>query len=354
MDKLMEARRVFDMEIEALEKTKVALDDTFVQILDLVTGCKGKVIVTGMGKPGHIATKIAATFASLGTPSFFLHPGEAMHGDLGMVSADDVVIAISYSGESDEIVRILPNIKMIGATLVGITGNVNSTLAHASDVVQVLPKFDEACYLGLAPTSSTTTVLCYGDALAVVASGIYGFKDADFGKFHPAGSLGKKLILKVDDLMAKEDRNAKVHIHVSLKDAIVEMNKKELGFVSIVDDEDNLLGVITDGDLRRQLEKGADIYTLKVEDVMTSNPKKIESGKLAVDALSILKKYNVACLPVIQGSKAIGAIRFHDIVGVGIVDPIDDNTNTLADKTEKENTPMNDNAIIMGGGVLEV
>ena len=221
MDKLAEARRVFDIEIGALEKTKEVLNDTFVQILDLITNCTGKVIVTGMGKPGHIGTKIAATFASLGTPSFFLHPGEAMHGDLGMISANDVVVAISYSGESDEIVHILPNIKMIGATLVGITGNEKSSLAEASDIVQVLPKFNEACYLGLAPTSSTTTVLCYGDALAVVASGIYGFKDVDFGKFHPAGSLGKKLILKVNDLMTKGERNAKILIHDVLKLSLI-------------------------------------------------------------------------------------------------------------------------------------
>ncbi|WP_302951699.1 KpsF/GutQ family sugar-phosphate isomerase [Holdemania filiformis] len=319
MDKLAEARRVFDIEIGALEKTKEVLNDTFVQILDLITNCTGKVIVTGMGKPGHIGTKIAATFASLGTPSFFLHPGEAMHGDLGMISANDVVVAISYSGESDEIVHILPNIKMIGATLVGITGNEKSSLAEASDIVQVLPKFNEACYLGLAPTSSTTTVLCYGDALAVVASGIYGFKDVDFGKFHPAGSLGKKLILKVNDLMTKGERNAKILIHDVLKNAIVEMNKKELGFVSIVDVDDNLLGIITDGDLRRQLEKGADIYSTKVDDVMTTCPIKIESGKLAVEALNMLKDHNIGCLPVIDGTKVIGAIRFQDIVSVGIV-----------------------------------
>ena len=319
MDKLAEARRVFDIAIGALEKTKEVLNDTFVQILDLITNCTGKVIVTGMGKPGHIGTKIAATFASLGTPSFFLHPGEAMHGDLGMISANDVVVAISYSGESDEIVHILPNIKMIGATLVGITGNEKSSLAEASDIVQVLPKFNEACYLGLAPTSSTTTVLCYGDALAVVASGIYGFKDVDFGKFHPAGSLGKKLILKVNDLMTKGERNAKILIHDVLKNAIVEMNKKELGFVSIVDVDDNLLGIITDGDLRRQLEKGADIYSTKVDDVMTTCPIKIESGKLAVEALNMLKDHNIGCLPVIDGTKVIGAIRFQDIVSVGIV-----------------------------------
>ena len=247
-----------------------------------------------MGKPGHIAAKLAATFASLGTPSFCLHPGEAMHGDLGMISENDVVIAISYSGESDEIVKILPNIKMIGATLIGITGNANSTLAHTSDIVQILPKFREACYLGLAPTSSTTSVLCYGDALAVVASGVYGFKDADFGKFHPAGALGKKLILKVDDLMANGTNNAKVHVNVTLKDAIVELSKKGLGVVSIVDDKDTLLGVITDGDLRRQLEKEADIYSLKVENVMTKTPITIQTGKLAVEALNILKRKNIS------------------------------------------------------------
>lgn len=315
----MEGKHVFDIEIDALKKTRDALDDIFVQILDLVTGCEGKVIITGMGKPGHIATKLAATFASLGTPSFYLHPGEAMHGDLGMISENDVVIAISYSGESDEIVKIIPNIKMIGATLIGITGNAKSTLAQAAEVVQVLPKFDEACYLGLAPTSSTTAVLCYGDALAVVASGIYGFKDVDFGRFHPAGSLGKKLILKVEDLMVKGDANAKVHINVPLKDAIIELSKKALGAVSVVDDGNKLLGIITDGDLRRQLEKGADVYSMKVEDIMTMNPAIIVKEKLAIDALNIMKMRNISCLIVTEDCKAVGTIRLQDIIGVGIV-----------------------------------
>ena len=319
MDKLAEGRRVFDIEIEALKKTRDALDETFVKILDVVTGCKGKVVITGMGKPGHIATKLAATFASLGTPSFFLHPGEAMHGDLGMISENDVVIAISYSGESDEIIKILPNIKMIGATLVGISGNGNSTLAYASDIVQILPKFKEACYLGLAPTSSTTSVLCYGDALAVVASGIYGYKDVDFGRIHPAGALGKKLILKVDDLMAKGNENAKVRGNVALKDAIIELSKKGLGVVSIVDGEDTLLGVITDGDLRRQLEKEADIYSLQVEDIMTKKPITIQSGRLAVEGLKVLKENNVSCVMVMEGNKVVGTIRLQDIIGIGIV-----------------------------------
>lgn len=319
MDRLAEAKRVFDIEIEALRKTRDALDDTYIQILELITNCSGKVIITGMGKPGHIAAKLAATFASLGTPAFRLHPAEAMHGDLGMVSENDVVIAISFSGESDEIVRILPNIKMIGAKLVGLTGNPNSTLAHAADVVQILPKFEEACYLGLAPTSSTTAALCYGDSLAVVASGVYGFKDSNYALFHPAGSLGKKLILKVGDLMAEGEKNAKVHICVPLKDAIIELSKKGLGAVSVVDDDDNLLGIITDGDLRRQLEKGADVYNLKVEDIMYPYPSTITRDRLAVEALKILKERNFSCLIVADGTKAIGTIRLQDIIGVGIV-----------------------------------
>ena len=320
MDKLLEGKRVFDIEIEALKRTRDALDDTFVQILDLIIGCTGKVIITGMGKPGHIATKLAATFASLGTPSFYLHPGEAMHGDLGMISANDVVIAISYSGESYEIVSILSSIKMIGATLVAITGNPTSTLAKTSDIVQILPEFEEACYLGLAPTASTTSVLCYGDALAVVASVIYGFKDIDFGKFHPAGTLGKKIILKVNDLMTKGMDNAKVHVSVALKDAIIELSKKRIGAVSVVDDEDNLLGIITGGDLCRQMEKGADIYSMKVEEVMTSEPITITSDRLAIDALNIMKTKNITCLPVIEKEKkVIGIINIRDIVGAGIL-----------------------------------
>ena len=319
MDRLAEGKKVFDIEIAALEKTRDALDDTYLQILDLITNCKGKVIITGVGKPGHIAAKLASTFSSLGTPSFRLHPAEAMHGDLGMVSSNDVVIAISFSGESDEIVRILPNIKMIGAKLVGLTGNPDSTLAKVSDVVQILPKFEEACYLGLAPTSSTTAAICYGDSLAVVASGIYGFKDSNYALFHPAGSLGKKLILKVEDLMAQGERNAKVHVSVPLKDAIIELSKKGLGAVTVVDDGDHILGIITDGDLRRQLEKGVDVYDLKVEDIMSKNPSIISKDTLAVEALRKLKKENISCLLVAEGNEAKGIIRLQDIIGVGIV-----------------------------------
>ena len=315
MDRLAEGRRVFDVEIEALQKTRDCLDDIYLKILDLIINCSGKVILTGMGKPGQLA----ATFASLGTPAFRLHPAEAMHGDLGMVSSNDVVIAISFSGESDEIVRILPNIKMIGAKLVGITGNPNSTLAKASDIVQILPKFNEACYLGLAPTSSTTTILCYGDSLAVVASRIYGFKDSDFGKFHPAGSLGKKLVLKVKDLMSKDEKNPKIYWDAPLKDAIVEISRKGVGAVSVVDEKNEILGIITDGDLRRQLEKGADIYHLYAKEVMSANPSIINPDSLAIDALRIMKEKNISCLIAAKDNKSEGIIRLQDIVGMGIV-----------------------------------
>lgn len=319
MNILSEARKVFDTEILALEKTRDNLDETIIKIINLIVSCKGKVIVTGMGKPGHIATKIAATFSSLGTPSFCLHPAEAMHGDLGMISSDDIVLAISYSGESDEIVRILPNIKLIGAKIIALTGNKDSTLAKAADITQVLPKFKEACYLGLAPTSSTTAELCFGDALAVVASGIYGFKDADFGKFHPAGSLGKKLILKVSDLMAKENENAVVHTGVPLRDAIIELGQKGLGVVSVVDDSKKLIGIVTDGDLRRLLLKGADVYSLSVQDAMTKNPVSIQPEKLAIEALSIMRDKNISCMPVISENMLVGTIRLQNIIGAGIV-----------------------------------
>ncbi len=315
-----EGRRVFDVEIEALKKTRDALGDTFVQIINEFANCKGKVIVTGMGKPGHIATKIAASLASLGTPSFCLHPAEAMHGDLGMITDKDVVFAISYSGESDEIVRILPNIKLIGAKLIALTGNPNSTLAKAADISEVFPKFEEACVLGLAPTSSTTAELCYGDALAVVSSILSGFQDSNYAKFHPAGSLGKKLILKVSDLMAKGVDNAVVEDNSTLKAGIIELSKKGLGIVTVIDANGNLSGVLTDGDLRRQLEKGVNIYDLNVKDIMTTTPKTIQSEKLAVEALKLMKEKNVNCLPVLDdNNKPIGTIRWHDIVHAGIV-----------------------------------
>lgn len=320
MDNLQEARNVFDIEIKALEKTRDSLDDVFLKILQMVVDCKGKVVVTGMGKPGHVAKKMAATFASLGTPSFFLHPGEAMHGDLGMISESDLVIAISYSGESDEIIKILPNIKLIGAQLVGITGNAHSTLAQVADVVQVLPEFEEACHLGLAPTSSTTVALCYGDALAVAASRIYGFKKEDFGKFHPAGALGKKLILKVGNLMAKGEDNPKVQKGTLLMDAIDVMSHKGLGVVSVVDEKEHLVGFITDGDLRRLIEKKVDFYNETVDNFMIKSPLRTTEDILAVQALNFIREHRINNLPVVDDNNIlVGTLTWQMIIRAGIV-----------------------------------
>lgn len=320
MDILTEGKRVFDAEISALEKTRDSLDDTFVQILKTVQTCPGKVIFTGIGKTGHVAKKLSATFSSLGISSFYLHPAEAMHGDLGMVSEDDVVIAISYSGESDELIHILPNIRMIGTTVIGITGNVDSTLAKFSDIIQALPEFEEACALGLAPTSSTTVAMCYGDALAVAASEVSGFTESDFGKFHPAGTLGKKLILKVEDLMVKDDDIPYVFENTLLMDAVVVMSKKGLGMVSIVDKNMKLLGIITDGDLRRIVEKHIDVYSVRVSEVMTSPAKSYHPKKLAVDALEYIKKNQINNLPIVDDSNILcGTITWQLIIRAGIV-----------------------------------
>ena len=315
-----EGRRVFNTEIEALQKTRDALNETFATIIQEFSKCKGKIIVTGMGKPGHIATKIAASLSSLGTPSFCLHPAEAMHGDLGMVTSQDVVFAISYSGESDEIVRILPYFKLIGAKVIALTGNPDSTLAKAADISEIFPKFDEACALGLAPTSSTTAELCYGDALAVVCSIMAGFRDENYARIHPAGSLGKKLIYKVSDIMVAGEDNAVVQEGTSMKDTIIEISKKGLGMVSVVDAAQHLKGIVTNGDLRRQLDEGVDIYALRVEDVMTKRPIVINSEQLAVEALNLMKERMINSLPVTdRQGRLIGTIRWQDILHAGIV-----------------------------------
>ncbi len=320
MDRLAEARRVFDIEIDALRKTKDALDDIFLQILDEVVNCTGKVIITGMGKPGHIASKLAATFSSLGTPSFHMHPAEAMHGDLGMICENDIVIAMSYSGESDEIVKILPNIRMIGAKIIALTGNKDSTLGKTADITQAFPEFEEACCLGLAPTSSTTAELVYGDALAVTASAIYGFRDSDFGRYHPAGALGRKLILKVADLMAKGDEVPFIEQNSLLMDAVTKMSEKGLGVVAVTDDDGKLTGIITDGDLRRIIERRTDIYTETVSDVMTVSPRIITKDRLAVDALRFIRQQNINNIPVVDSSnRLIGMLTWQMIVNAGIV-----------------------------------
>lgn len=320
MNLINEAREVIDKEISALEKTRDSLDQDFLTIVDLVHNCKGKVIITGMGKPGHVATKIAATMASLGTPSFYMHPGEAMHGDLGMVTSDDVVILMSYSGESEEVVRLLPVLDEIKCPTIAITGNASSTLARNSQYVFCFPHFEEACYMGLAPTSSTTALLALGDSLAVVLARLRNYSKADFALHHPAGALGKKLLIKVSNLMRIGDENAVVPEGSSLQSAIIEMSKKGLSMVNITDQDMRLKGIITDGDLRRMLERKIDVYSVHVDDVMTVHPKYIDEKELAVNALQKMNDHRITGMPVLDlDGKVVGSILMQDIYKAGIV-----------------------------------
>lgn len=314
-----QAKKVFAIEMDAVEKTKDCLDETFYRILELIVGCKGKVIITGMGKPGHIARKMAATFSSLGTASFMLHPAEAMHGDLGMIDREDIVIAISYSGSSEEIISILHNIKMQCKALVGITGNAESTLAKMCDIVQVLPRFNEACALNLAPTSSTTVALIYGDALAVAASQVYGFDQRNFGMFHPSGVLGKKLILKVGDIMSQGDDMPVVDREAGLYEAINEIGKKGLGIV-VLCKNNQVCGVITDGDLRRAMMNKVDIYNSRAIELASLKPCLVKQNMFAVDALKKLRDKNISSCPVNdEKGELCGVICANQILNTGIM-----------------------------------
>ncbi|MFI3175905.1 MAG: KpsF/GutQ family sugar-phosphate isomerase [Eubacteriales bacterium] len=320
MDLLKEAREVIDTEINALEVVRDSLDSVFIEILESITHCKGKVIITGMGKSSHIGSKIAATMASLGTQSFFLHPAEALHGDLGMVSEEDLIIAISYSGESDEIIKLIPNIKAIGATLIGVSGNADSTLIRHSNVGQVFPPFKEACNLGLAPSSSTTAALAYGDALAIVASKVYGFTESNFGLYHPAGALGKRLLVTVKDIMIPRNDTPTTHTSAMLTDILIGLSEKNVGIVSILNDDGTIAGIITDGDLRRLLKKGVDIYNLGVNEIMTKNPTIVSTNDLAIDILRLLQIKRFPAAPVVdENNVLVGAITLQKILDIGIV-----------------------------------
>lgn len=319
-DILAEAGAIFDKEIEAIQKTKAALGADFEKIARLILHCQGKVILTGMGKPGHIGTKIAATLASLGTPAFFMHPAEAVHGDLGMVEKRDVVILMSYSGESEEVVRLLPILQEIGCATVAITGKPRSTLARETQYHFFFPEFEEACYMHLAPTSSTTSLLVLGDALALVVSRAKNYTRENFGRNHPAGALGKKLLVKVSDLMHTGSSNAVVREGSSLRGAIVEMSAKGLSMVTIVDDAGKLKGIITDGDLRRMLEKGVDVYNEAIDAVMTKKPKWIDSREMAVNALQKMSDLRITCMPVLDETGTVtGSVLMQDIFKAGIV-----------------------------------
>ena len=320
MDYISDAKEVFNKEIRALEVTKEALGTDFIRIVDLILKCKGKLVLTGMGKPGHIATKMAATFASLGTPSFYMHPGEAQQGDLGMVEEKDIVMLMSYSGESEEVIRLMPVLQEIGCTTIAITGRSNSTLARECQYHFVFPEFEEACYMHLAPTSSATSLLVLGDALALVLSKAKNYTKEDFGLHHPAGALGKKLLVKVSDLMHGGDENAVVPEGCSLRSAIEEMSTKRLSMVTIVDGEQHLKGLITDGDLRRMLERGVDVYKETVDSVMTKQPKYINQHEMAVNALQYMNDRRITGMPVLDDQeKVTGSILMQDIIKAGIV-----------------------------------
>lgn len=296
------------------------LDDNFVRAVELIQRCTGKVVVTGVGKSGHICAKIAATLASTGTPSFFLHSGEALHGDLGMVMKGDVILAVSNSGETDEILKLLPHFKFHKLKLIVITGNPESTLARAGEVVLNVRINEEACPLGLAPTTSTTAALAIGDALAVVLLEQKGFKPDDFAVRHPGGILGRRLMLRVEDIMYHDEQLPLVQEQTLVRDALFEITSKRLGVTGVADSKGKLVGVITDGDLRRGLESKGQILELKAKDIMTRNPKTIAAETLATQAMSVMERFSITALFVLENGskKPLGVIHLHDLVKAGI------------------------------------
>jgi arabinose-5-phosphate isomerase len=318
------AKKVLRIESEAIAALIDRVDDQFEKAVQIVLECEGRVVVTGMGKSGLIGKKISATLASTGTPALFLHPAEGIHGDLGMVTRGDVVIALSNSGETEELSRMLPSLKRLGIKIISFTGNPDSTLAKNSDVVINVGVKEEACPLGLAPTASTTAALAMGDALAVALLDKRGFKEEDFACFHPGGALGKKLLLRVKDLMHVGEAIPIVTATTLIKDAIYEISSKKMGITSVVNTEGKLIGVISDGDLRRWMEKtekaGENLLTKKAEDIMTRNPKIASKESLAAEAVSIMEKNSITCLIVADtSSKPEGVIHLHDLLKSGVV-----------------------------------
>ena len=314
------AANVLDIEARAVEALKARLDDSFVAACDLCMGTPGRIVVTGMGKSGHVSNKIAATLASTGTPAFFMHPAEASHGDLGMITSQDLLLAISYSGETAEVVTILPVVKRMGARLVSMTGNPKSTMAQAADVHLDISVEEEACPLKLAPTASTTATLAMGDALAVALLEKRGFTAEDFARSHPSGSLGKRLLLRVSDVMRTGDRIPAVSAGVTLRDALLEMTDKGLGMTAVVDDQNTILGIYTDGDLRRTLDAGSDIRTTTIREVMHPNCKTTSADVLAAEALHLLEENKITSLLVADADgKLVGALNIHDLFREGLM-----------------------------------
>ena len=321
LDILQRAREVLNIEARGITILGERLDGSFLRAVELLHDCQGKVVVTGMGKSGIVCRKIAATLASTGTPSFFLHAGEGIHGDLGMVMKGDVILALSNSGETEEILKLLPHFKLNGLKLIVMTGKLDSTLAKAGDVVLDAGVTEEACPLGLAPTASTTAALALGDALAVVLLEKKDFKEQDFARRHPGGILGRKLILRVEDLMKKGDEIPLVQEDTPMKEALFEITSKRLGVTGVVDGEGRLVGAITDGDLRRGLEKTGDIFRLQAADLMTRGPKSISAEMLAAEAVAVMERFSITSLFVLdqRDQNPIGVIHLHDIIKAGVV-----------------------------------
>ena len=319
-DELIElASQVLAIESRAVDALRGRLGDEFIAACELCLATPGRVVVTGMGKSGHVSNKIAATLASTGTPAFFMHPAEASHGDLGMITGQDLLLAISYSGETAEVITILPVVKRIGAKLVAITGNPESTMAKAADAHLDISVAEEACPLNLAPTASTTATLAMGDALAVALLKSRGFTADDFARSHPSGSLGKRLLLRVTDVMRTGERVPAVLADVSLRDGLMEMTDKGLGMTAIVDASQTVMGVYTDGDLRRTLDTGADIHTTIIGDVMHSNCKTTKADVLAAEAMHILETNKITSLLVVDDdNKLVGALNIHDLFREGL------------------------------------
>lgn len=314
------AERVLDIEARAVDQLKSRLDESFVAACRLCAGISGRVVVTGMGKSGHIASKIAATLASTGTPAFFMHPAEASHGDLGMITEQDLLLAISYSGETEEVVTILPLVKRMGAPLICITGKPASTLARVADVHLNVSVSEEACPLNLAPTASTTATLAMGDALAVALLENRGFTAEDFARSHPSGSLGKRLLLRVGDIMHTGDEVPSVAPDVPLKEGLLEMSRKGLGMTAITGDDGKVLGIFTDGDLRRTLDEGIDVHGTKMRDVMHPGSITIAEDQLAAEAVRVLEENKITGLLVTDASgRLCGALNIHDLFRAGIM-----------------------------------
>lgn len=314
------AKKVLQIEGAALAGLEKRIDSNFERIVNAMYKIKGRIIVTGMGKPGFIAQKISATLSSTGTPSLYLHPAEALHGDLGRVTKDDLILALSNSGETEEIIKFLPIVKKIGAKLIAMTGNTKSNLARFADYVLDVSVKREACPLGLAPTTSTTAMLAMGDAIAVTLLDKKGFKEKDFAFFHPGGILGKRLILKVADIMRKGRDNPIVSDNASVKKVLLAITKARAGSASIVDSKGRLVGIFTDGDLRRNLEAEPDLINKKVKDVMTKNPAAIKKERLAAEAFDILRSKKIDEIPVIDDKRRpIGLLDVQDLLKAGLV-----------------------------------